>query len=95
MHRLIEFYARLPRGPRVAESPSHWLLRYKAKYFDGRGSGKPLLHYAGIMLLFGYLMSYYFHLLYMHSIYNIRMAYAVYTYSASYMYTHDIYGLYA
>lgn len=57
MHRLIEFYARLPHGPRVAESPSHWLLRYKAKYFDGRGSGKPLLHYAGIMLLFGYLMS--------------------------------------
>lgn len=57
------FYKGLPQGPAPANKAFGPLARYKEKFFNGsNASGKPLLHVAAFVLIFGYSLEYYFHL---------------------------------
>ena len=38
MHRIVDFYTKLPKGPAPASKPSGLLGRYKARYFDGKNA---------------------------------------------------------
>ncbi|EDK41863.1 ATP synthase f chain, mitochondrial precursor [Lodderomyces elongisporus NRRL YB-4239] len=60
MQEVVSFYKKLPQGPApAAKKSANPLLRYKAAYFDGdNASGKPLLHLAVAVLLFGYALEY-------------------------------------
>ncbi|CEP20838.1 hypothetical protein BN1211_0801 [Cyberlindnera jadinii] len=60
---VVEFYKTLPQGPAPAVKPTGLIGRYKAKFFDGdNATGKPLVHLAAFVLVFGYSLEYYFHL---------------------------------
>ncbi|OLL23062.1 ATP synthase subunit f, mitochondrial [Neolecta irregularis DAH-3] len=63
MARIVDFYSKLPRGPKQDVQSLGLIGRYKQKYFDGdNASGVPLLHLIGSLLVIGYSMQYYFHL---------------------------------
>ncbi|EMR08733.1 hypothetical protein PNEG_02908 [Pneumocystis murina B123] len=71
VRRIIDFYARLPRGPAPTISPRNWVEQYKKTYFNGRGKAQPVLHAIGGLVIFGYILDYYFHLRYhKHSIHE-------------------------
>lgn len=60
---VVQFYKSLPQGERAPNQPFGPIARYKEKYFNGdNATGKPLLHLAGFILIFGYSCEYYFHL---------------------------------
>ncbi|KAJ5138986.1 uncharacterized protein N7515_003834 [Penicillium bovifimosum] len=64
MERVVTFYAGLPRGPAAAAKPTGLIGRYQARYFSGKNaSGAPLVHAIAGILILGYSMEYYFHLL--------------------------------
>ncbi|CAK9436490.1 uncharacterized protein LODBEIA_P10480 [Lodderomyces beijingensis] len=60
MTEVVSFYKKLPQGPApAAKKSSNPLARYRAAYFDGdNASGKPLLHLALVVLIFGYSLEY-------------------------------------
>ncbi|KAI3404460.1 ATP17 [Candida oxycetoniae] len=60
MSEVVSFYKKLPQGPAPAvKKSSNPFVRYKQAYFDGdNASGKPLLHLAVVVLLFGYALEY-------------------------------------
>ncbi|CAL1196264.1 unnamed protein product [Candida parapsilosis] len=60
MQEVVSFYKKLPQGPaQAAKKPTNPLARYRAAYFDGdNASGKPLLHLAIVVLIFGYSLEY-------------------------------------
>ncbi|KAH3666569.1 hypothetical protein WICMUC_005638 [Wickerhamomyces mucosus] len=61
--QVVEFYKALPQGPAPQIKATGPIAKYKAAFFDGdNASGKPLLHLAGFILVFGYSLEYYFHL---------------------------------
>ncbi|KAL1986336.1 hypothetical protein VTN96DRAFT_6568 [Rasamsonia emersonii] len=62
MNRVVNFYARLPRGAAPEPKPTGLLERYQARYFGKNPSAMPLLHVIGTLVLLGYSMEYYFHL---------------------------------
>ncbi|EAW18276.1 F1F0 ATP synthase subunit f [Aspergillus fischeri NRRL 181] len=62
MERVVNFYARLPRGSAPEVKPTGLIGRYQARYFGKNPSAAPLAHAIGGILLIGYSMEYYFHL---------------------------------
>ncbi|PSK59411.1 ATP synthase subunit f, mitochondrial [Elsinoe australis] len=62
MHRIVQFYEKLPRGPAPEAKPSGLLGRYQARYMGKKPSGMPLVHLIGGLLVLGYAQNYYFHL---------------------------------
>ncbi|GFF42881.1 putative mitochondrial F1F0 ATP synthase subunit F [Aspergillus lentulus] len=62
MERVVNFYARLPRGSAPDVKPTGLIGRYQARYFGKNPSAAPLAHAIGGILLIGYSMEYYFHL---------------------------------
>lgn len=62
MDRVVNFYARLPRGSAPEVKPTGLIGRYQARYFGKNPSAAPLAHAIGGILLLGYSMEYYFHL---------------------------------
>ncbi|KAI5970587.1 ATP17 [Candida margitis] len=60
MQEVVSFYKKLPQGAApAAKKPTNPLARYRAAYFDGdNASGKPLLHLAVVILIFGYSLEY-------------------------------------
>ncbi|KAN0069030.1 putative mitochondrial f1f0 atp synthase subunit F [Elaphomyces granulatus] len=62
MNRVVNFYARLPRGAAPEPTPSGLLERYQARYFGNNSSPMPLVHVIGGLMLLGYGMNYYYHL---------------------------------
>ncbi|KAI2963338.1 hypothetical protein CBS147323_6828 [Aspergillus niger] len=62
MDRVVNFYARLPRGAAPEVKPTGIIGRYQARYFGKNPSAAPLAHAIGTILILGYSMEYYFHL---------------------------------
>ncbi|KAL5334519.1 mitochondrial F1-F0 ATP synthase subunit F of fungi-domain-containing protein [Aspergillus crustosus] len=63
MDRVVNFYARLPRGAAPETKLTGLIGRYQARYFNGdKASAAPLAHAIGGILLLGYSIEYYFHL---------------------------------
>ncbi|XHG08199.1 hypothetical protein AWENTII_011311 [Aspergillus wentii] len=62
MERVVNFYARLPRGAAPEVKPTGILGRYQARYFGKNASAAPFVHVIGTLLIMGYGMEYYFHL---------------------------------
>ncbi|KAL4927366.1 F1F0 ATP synthase subunit f [Aspergillus undulatus] len=63
MDRVVNFYAKLPRGAAPKVKPTGLIGRYQARYFTGdKPSAAPLAHAIGGILILGYSMEYYFHL---------------------------------
>ncbi|CRG90595.1 hypothetical protein PISL3812_07639 [Talaromyces islandicus] len=74
MERVVNFYARLPRGSAPAPKPTGLLERYQARYFNGkkaspmhdlmisRRTKTALVHVIGTLLLVNYSIQYYYHL---------------------------------
>lgn len=64
MAEVVSFYKKLPTGPApAAKKPVTPWGKYKAAYFDGENaSGKPLVHLAVLIILFGYTWEYQSHL---------------------------------
>ncbi|KAI5950856.1 LSM6 [Candida jiufengensis] len=61
MAEVVKFYKKLPQGPAstTVEKSTNPLVRYRQKYFDGdNASGKPLIHLAIIVIIFGYTLEY-------------------------------------
>ncbi|KAI5963464.1 ATP17 [Candida pseudojiufengensis] len=60
MSEVVKFYKKLPQGQApAATKSSNPLVKYRQKYFDGdNASGKPLLHLAIIVIIFGYSLEY-------------------------------------
>lgn len=60
MQEVVSFYKKLPQGPAPApKKPTTPWGKYKAAYFDGdNASGKPLLHLAVVIIIFGYTWEY-------------------------------------
>ncbi|KAL6454854.1 ATP17 ATP synthase subunit f [Candida maltosa Xu316] len=60
MAEVVKFYNKLPQGPApAAKKPTGLIGRYRAAYFDGdNASGKPLIHLAIAVILFGYSLEY-------------------------------------
>ncbi|KAH9832363.1 ATP synthase subunit f, mitochondrial [Teratosphaeria destructans] len=61
MKRVVDFYEKLPRGQAPPLQPRGLLQRYQQRYM-AKGSGVPLLHLLGGLMLIGYAQNYYFHL---------------------------------
>ncbi|KAG5518735.1 hypothetical protein PMAC_002704 [Pneumocystis sp. 'macacae'] len=57
VRRIIDLYARLPQGARGGGGAGSWVERYRARHFEGRGTGRPLAHFVGVVLVIGYLLS--------------------------------------
>ncbi|KAL4806422.1 mitochondrial F1-F0 ATP synthase subunit F of fungi-domain-containing protein [Aspergillus unguis] len=62
MDRVVNFYAKLPRGAAPEVKPTGLIGRYQARYFGSKPSAAPLAHAIGGILILGYSMEYYFHL---------------------------------
>ncbi|RAK92568.1 hypothetical protein BO79DRAFT_235183 [Aspergillus costaricaensis CBS 115574] len=73
MDRVVNFYARLPRGAAPEVKPTGIIGRYQARYFGKNPSAAlrkmliicnsiALAHAIGTILILGYSMEYYFHL---------------------------------
>ncbi|THC99523.1 hypothetical protein EYZ11_000983 [Aspergillus tanneri] len=62
MDRVVNFYAKLPRGNAPEVKPTGLIGRYQARYFGKNPSAAPLAHAIGGILILGYSMEYYFHL---------------------------------
>ncbi|RAL10625.1 F1F0 ATP synthase subunit f [Aspergillus homomorphus CBS 101889] len=63
MDRVVNFYARLPRGAAPEVKATGLIGRYQARYFTGKNqSATPFIHAIAGILLLGYSMDYYFHL---------------------------------
>jgi F-type H+-transporting ATPase subunit f len=45
MERVVNFYARLPRGAAPAPKPTGLLERYQARYFNGKKASPMRKHY--------------------------------------------------
>ncbi|KAH3687116.1 hypothetical protein WICPIJ_001897 [Wickerhamomyces pijperi] len=61
--QVVSFYKALPQGQAPVVKASTPLAKYKEAFFNGdNASGKPLLHLAAFILVFGYSLEYYFHL---------------------------------
>jgi F-type H+-transporting ATPase subunit f len=61
MTNVVKFYKGLPQGQAAPVKASGPFERYREKYFT-TGSGRPLVHAIGFLLVFGYSLDYYFHL---------------------------------
>ncbi|KAK7687491.1 ATP synthase f chain, mitochondrial precursor [Cerrena zonata] len=64
MADVVSFYKKLPTGPAPGfKKPTTPWGKYKAAYFEGdNASGKPLIHLAIAVILFGYTWEYQSHL---------------------------------
>ncbi|KAF2473936.1 uncharacterized protein BDR25DRAFT_301994 [Lindgomyces ingoldianus] len=62
MHKVVNFYEKLPRGPAPEPKPKGLLQRYQHRYFGNRVSAMPLVHAIAALALLGYAQNYYFHL---------------------------------
>ncbi|KAL4901889.1 hypothetical protein BDW74DRAFT_159126 [Aspergillus multicolor] len=62
MDRVVNFYAKLPRGSAPETKATGLIGRYRARYFGDKPSAAPLAHAIGGILILGYSMEYYFHL---------------------------------
>ncbi|RJE17212.1 hypothetical protein PHISCL_10451, partial [Aspergillus sclerotialis] len=61
--RVVNFYAKLPRGAAPEAKPTGLLERYQARYFTGKNaSAAPIAQIIAGILLLSYGMEYYFHL---------------------------------
>ncbi|CAI5755518.1 unnamed protein product [Candida verbasci] len=60
MQEVVSFYKKLPQGPApTAKKSLNPITRYWDKYLGGeKGSGKPLLHLALVIMAFGYTLEY-------------------------------------
>jgi len=63
MTNVVSFYKALPRGEADVSRLPGFLGWYKSKYFD-KDSGKPFLHVAVALAIFGYANAYFFHIRY-------------------------------
>ena len=59
--KLVDFYQKIPKGPRVDPVPTSLAGKYKAKYFE-TGSPAPILHVILALGLVGYTIDYNLHL---------------------------------
>ncbi|PGH26853.1 hypothetical protein AJ80_01434 [Polytolypa hystricis UAMH7299] len=63
MERIVDFYAKLPRGAAPEVKPFGLWGKYQARYFQGKNqSFTPIIHLIAGICLMGYGMEYYFHL---------------------------------
>ncbi|KAF2129531.1 hypothetical protein P153DRAFT_366921 [Dothidotthia symphoricarpi CBS 119687] len=62
MHKVVNFYEKLPRGAAPEPEGKGLIGRYQKKHFGKNASGRPLLHVFGFLIAFGYAQNYYFHL---------------------------------
>ncbi|KAF6071852.1 F-type H+-transporting ATPase subunit F [Candida albicans L26] len=60
MAEVVKFYNKLPQGPApAAKKSNNPFARYRAAYFDSdNASGKPLVHLAIAVVIFGYSLEY-------------------------------------
>ncbi|KAG4410442.1 ATP synthase subunit f, mitochondrial [Candida tropicalis] len=60
MAEVVKFYNKLPKGPAPAPAkPTNPIARYRAAFFDGdNASGKPFIHLAIVIVIFGYSLEY-------------------------------------
>ncbi|KAF2682116.1 hypothetical protein K458DRAFT_420053 [Lentithecium fluviatile CBS 122367] len=62
MHKVVNFYEKLPRGPAPEPQAKGLLGRYQKRYFGKNASAMPLVHVIGGLIALGYAQNYYFHL---------------------------------
>ncbi|CAG8514875.1 9165_t:CDS:2 [Ambispora gerdemannii] len=61
INRLVNFYQKVPKGPRPIPEPKSLADRYRAKYIH-TNSAMPLVHIITAILGIGYFLDYQFHL---------------------------------
>ncbi|CAG8509587.1 8537_t:CDS:1 [Ambispora leptoticha] len=61
INRLINFYKKVPKGPRPIPEPKSLIDKYRAKYIH-TNSAMPLVHIIAAVMGIGYLLDYQFHL---------------------------------